>query len=160
MKILIIADTHGSDHRFARVREAVGSYDLLLHAGDLEGSEDYYRAHAGTPFFCVAGNNDLFSPAPSERLLDLEGLRLFLTHGHRQHLYRGTEELCREAHLRGAQIVVFGHTHRPLAEHQDGLLLLNPGSLTYPRQKPRRPSYATLTLRDGRIEGCEICYLS
>ena len=51
-----------------------------------------------------------------------------------------------EAKDRGCNAVFFGHTHKPLLETIDGVLALNPGSLTYPRQRGRRPSYAIVNL--------------
>ena len=49
-----------------------------------------------------------------------------------------------EARARGCSAVMFGHIHRPVLMEKDGVLAINPGSLTYPRQEGRKPSYAVL----------------
>ena len=64
-----------------------------------------------------------------------------------------------EAASRGMNIVMFGHTHKPLIEQFGSVLAINPGSLTYPRQSGRRPSYAVMDLEDGRAPVVEIRYL-
>ncbi len=58
MKILIVSDTHGRDAVLKSVLEAVKPIDMLVHCGDVEGSEDYIRALAECPVHMVAGNND------------------------------------------------------------------------------------------------------
>ena len=159
MKLLLIADTHGMDERFEQVLRHAGPFDMLLHAGDLEGSEYYYRTRSPAPALCVAGNNDLFTEMPAERLVDVCGLRIWLVHGHRQHVFRGLSELESEALRRDVQVVVFGHTHRPLIEHRSGLMIINPGSLSLPRGRDRRPSWAELETESGKITDSRICYL-
>ena len=64
-----------------------------------------------------------------------------------------------EALSRGVDIVLFGHTHRPVAEKRGNLWIVNPGSLTYPRQMGRKPSYAMLTINEEHELSVEIKYL-
>ena len=54
------------------------------------------------------------------------------------------ERLKQEARGRGADIVMYGHTHRPCFTKEDGLITLNPGSVAYPRQEGRRGSYMVM----------------
>ena len=82
-----------------------------------------------------------------------------MTHGHRYSLEKGYMGICREAHKRNASIAVFGHSHLPVAEYCRGVLMLNPGSTSWPRQENRRPSYIVLELEDGRVLSCGIRYL-
>ena len=160
MRLLLIADTHGNDGLFEQVLRETGPVDMLLHAGDLEGSGHFYRDRCDHPVLCVAGNNDPFSDLPAERLIEVEGLRIWLVHGHRQHVFRGLSELAKEAGRRGAGIVVYGHTHRPEISRQGSLLLVNPGSLSEPRGRGCRPSWAVLDIQKGQITDCRICHLS
>jgi putative phosphoesterase len=51
----------------------------------------------------------------------------------------------------GARVVVFGHSHQPLNEDMDGLLLFNPGSATWKRKAPYT-SMGLLWIEDGRVE--------
>ena len=159
MKILIIGDTHAQDDIFLDVLSKERGFDVLLHTGDFEGSELVYRELCGTPFYPVAGNNDFFTDAPYERVIELESCRIYMTHGYRYNVFETNEGILREAARRHAQIAVYGHSHVPVAEYRDGILLLNPGSLTWPRQEGRRPSYIVLELQSGRIKSFEIRYL-
>ena len=95
MKILILGDTHAQDDFFLRILEKEKDYDVLLHTGDFEGSEIVYRELSDAPLYCVAGNNDFFTDAPYERVFELEGCRIFMTHGHRYNLEKGYKKICR-----------------------------------------------------------------
>ena len=50
---------------------------------------------------------------------------------------------------RGKDIVMFGHTHKPYLDTEDGITILNPGSLSYPRQEGRRSSYMIMTIDEA-----------
>ena len=142
-----------------RSRNGANAFDVLLHTGDFEGSEMVYRELSGTPFYYVAGNNDFFTEAPFERVIELASCRIYMTHGHRYNVFETNEGILREAARRHAQIAVYGHSHYPVAEVKRGILLLNPGSLAWPRQEGRRPSYIVLELSGGKVDSCEIRYL-
>ena len=84
--------------------------------------------------------------------------RVLLTHGHYYSVSLGPERLIKEARAGGFDIVMYGHTHRPFYEvdKKDGdkdLIVLNPGSLSYPRQDGHRPSYMLMDIdRDGEAQ--------
>ena len=123
----------------------VGTPDMLIHCGDVEGSEDFIRSIAGCPVHMVAGNNDFFSDLKKEEEFYIGDYKVWLTHGHNYYVSMGTEFIREEAKSRGVDIVMFGHTHRPYLE-QGKVTVLNPGSLSYPRQEGRRPSYILMEL--------------
>ena len=151
MKVLIVSDTHGKHERLLQVLRREEPVDMLIHCGDTEGGEDWIRQH--TQCFSVPivkGNNDFFSNLPPELELDAGGHHIFLTHGHSYGVSMGTERIMEEALSRKADIVMFGHTHRPLIEKTEGLWVINPGSLSYPRQEGHAPTYIVMTLSDGR----------
>lgn len=158
MKVLIISDTHGMTSNLDRVLERVGKVDMLLHLGDVERREDYIEAVAGCETHIIAGNNDFFSCLDREKLLRIGTYKVFMTHGHEYGVSMGTERIRAEGEKRGADIVLFGHTHVPLAE-QGAPLLLNPGSLSLPRQTGRNPSYILLETGKNGALSYEIQYL-
>ncbi len=123
----------------------VGTPDMLIHCGDVEGSEDFIRSIAGCPVHMVAGNNDFFTDLKKEEEFYIGDYKVWLTHGHNYYVSMGTEFIREEAKSRGVDIVMFGHTHRPYLE-QGKVTVLNPGSLSYPRQEGRRPSYILMEL--------------
>ena len=159
MKILVIGDTHAQDDIFLTVLERERPFDVLLHTGDFEGSEIVYKELADVPFYYVAGNNDFFTDAPFGRVVVLDGCRVFMTHGHVQDVDTSYDGVRAEALRRHAKIAVFGHTHLPLSEYRGEVLLLNPGSLSWPRQEGRQYSYAILEIDSGRVISYEIRFL-
>ena len=64
-----------------------------------------------------------------------------------------------EAQARECQMVFFGHTHKPVVSEKDGVLAINPGSLSYPRQEGRKPSYSVMEVLPGEKPQVEIRYL-
>ena len=149
MKILIVSDTHKRDGNLTGVLDMVGTPDLLIHCGDVEGSEDFIKSIAGCPVHMVAGNNDFFTRLKKEEEFYIGNFKVWLTHGHNYYVSMGTEFIREEARSRGADIVMFGHTHRPClepAKKPGDVTALNPGSLSYPRQEGRRPSYILMEL--------------
>ena len=118
MKILIISDTHGSHKNFDRVIEKERPLDMLIHLGDVEGDEDYIPAVADCPVHMVRGNNDFFSGLPGEEEFMIGGYHIFITHGHGYYVSMGEERLKQEARGRGADIAMYGHTHRPFYEKE------------------------------------------
>lgn len=145
-KILIISDTHRRNENFLRLIEKVGKLDLLIHCGDVEGSEYLMQEAAGCPAKMVQGNNDFFSRLPRELEFMIGRYRVWVTHGHHYYVSMNYEMLKEEARARGADIVICGHTHRPVIDQEKGLTLINPGSLSYPRQENRRPSYVLMEI--------------
>lgn len=146
MKVLIVSDTHKHHENLIRVLEREQNLDLMIHLGDAEGYEDEIADMAGCPLEIVAGNNDFFSTLPREKVLQLGKYKVLITHGHYYYVASGVEDIIRDAAGRGMDVVMFGHTHRPLIERMKGVIALNPGSLTYPRQEGRKPSYALLEI--------------
>lgn len=148
MKILIVSDSHRQDDNLKRVLGKVGKIDMLIHLGDVEGSEDCIRSWMDCPVHMVAGNNDFFSELEKEKEITIGEYRALLTHGHYYGVTLGAEQLKRDARARGFQIAMYGHTHRPYLDIDSGITVLNPGSISYPRQDDRRPSYILMEI-DG-----------
>lgn len=146
MKILIVSDTHKKNDNFFRVLEMVEPVDMVIHCGDIEGSEYAISARSGCPVEMVAGNNDFFSSLPMEREFEIEKYRVLVTHGHHYYVSMGNEILKEEARARGVNIVFYGHTHRPLIDISDDVTIINPGSISYPRQDGRKPSYVLMDI--------------
>ena len=146
MKILVVSDTHGHTKNLERVLEKVGDIDLFIHCGDLEGGEDYIRALVDVPCYMVAGNNDWFSDLQREMEISVDDYRIWITHGNNYGASMGPERLLEEAAARNVDVVMYGHTHRPLIEYQDNIVIVNPWSLSYPRQNGRKPSYLIMEI--------------
>ena len=151
MKILIVSDTHRSHGAYNWMIQKEGPADMLIHLGDVEGGEYYIEETAGCPVHMIAGNNDYFTPLRPEEEFYIGNKKIFITHGHTYYVSTGNKRILAEAKRRGADIVMFGHIHRPVQEEVDGVLLLNPGSIAFPRQEDRKGTYMVMEI-DGENE--------
>ena len=159
MRVLIVSDTHKKHENLITIMEKERPFDRMIHLGDAEGYEDYIAELAGCPLDIVAGNNDFFSELPKEKEIEIGGLKALITHGHYYYVNTGIEDIEREAEGRGCDIVMFGHTHRPIIDYHKDVIALTPGSLSYPRQEGKRPSYIIMDLDKKGEATFEIEYL-
>ena len=160
MKVLVVSDTHGQSREIREVLKKTRPFDYLIHCGDTEGLEDQIMRDAACPCTIVRGNNDFFSDTKREEIVELGKLRIFVTHGHHYGVSMGTEMLRDEAKDRGCNVAMYGHTHRPqIDESNPELLILNPGSITYPRQEGRRKSYMVLDLKENEKPEVELKFI-
>ena len=112
----------------------------------MENGEDYIKAITKCPVYMIAGNNDFFSYLPTEREIRIGKYKVFMTHGHGYYVSMDTKSLRRAAIARDVDIVMFGHTHRPYMDVEGDLKVINPGSLSYPRQEGRRGTYIIMEI--------------
>lgn len=160
MKILIVSDTHKKHENLVQVLRKLKPIDMMIHLGDAEGYEDYIAELAGCPLEIVSGNNDFFSDLEREKELQIGKYKVLITHGHYYYVAMGIEDLKKEAVGRGMDVVMFGHIHRPLLDYSRGIVTLNPGSISYPRQEGRKPSYAVMELDEAGEAHFRIEYLT
>lgn len=146
MKILVISDTHRQHKALEEVLLRVGPIDEMIHLGDAEGKEDHIEALIDCPLHIVKGNSDAFARLPSEEEFYLGAYKTLICHGHQYGVRRGVETISEVAKERNVDIVMFGHTHVPLLKMEDNLTLLNPGSISYPRQNNRKASFALIEI--------------
>ncbi len=148
----VISDTH-LPMRGLRVPDTAlhhfESVELIIHAGDHSTRAALDQLSAYAPVEAVRGNveaDDMTASLPIKRELVVGGCVIGVTHilGDKAHYARNARNEFPEA-----RVVVFGHSHIPWLEDQDGLLLLNPGSATDRRRQPHC-SIALLTITDGR----------
>lgn len=130
MRILVISDSHGNERNLRRALFRQPSAKLVIHLGD--GSDDLDNVSMEFPdrqYIHVRGNNDWSSPLPVEGEITVEQVKIFYTHGHKYNVKYGLYDLVGEARRRHAQVALFGHTHVAFTDYDDGLYLMNPGSL-------------------------------
>lgn len=159
MKALIVSDTHGRDYNLALALEKHPDTTLMIHLGDLCGLEDYIEKMTGIPCFCVKGNNDYRSSLPDESVIMIGKYRCFITHGHHYGVYYGTHILKEHAMAVDCKIAMYGHTHIPEIDDSGDIMVINPGSLTYPRQPGRKPSFIVAKTDENDNVSFEIEYL-
>ncbi len=146
MRILVISDSHGRNDDVAGVIDQVGHIDMLIHCGDVERGEDYIRSLVDCPVYMVGGNSDYNLDLPRTLELDIGNYRVFVIHGHMSWVNRGVDHLRQIALENHYDIVMFGHTHIPFIQIEEDLTILNPGSLSYPRQEDRMPTFLLMEI--------------
>lgn len=154
MKVLIISDSHRKDNVILNIIKHEEPFDMLIHLGDIEGGELKlnYSVGIGTSLVIIKGNNDFFSDLPDEKELRIGTHKILLSHGHSYGVSLDLESYRTEALSRGCDIAMFGHTHKPVIDNKNGVLLINPGSVAYPRQSDRRATYVILEITDEKAE--------
>lgn len=155
MKVLVLSDSHG---RMLEVYDAVEREcpDAIIHLGDCyEDACELRRSYPDLPVYAVLGNNDWGADAPLASVVTLEGVRIYLTHGHREGAcFSSPGQTPVHAEEQGCQLALFGHTHIVYHARHGTVEVLNPGSISLPRCGVA--SYAVLTLREGRIVRIEL----
>lgn len=136
MIVIIASDSHRKNDRL-KVLEKMYPRALFLHAGDFQ--EDPTRFDH---WISVLGNNDpeYDGLVPWKRVVLIEGHRVLLLHGHQVSSKDREEKLAQLAWKENCDVVVYGHSHVPVVENKDGILILNPGSL-YRSRKVYGPTY-------------------
>lgn len=144
MKLFIFSDSHGKPEKMLDAI-ARGHPDLILHLGD--GERDVMKIEKqfpAIPLRAVRGNCDLSSRLPETVFFIADGIKVLMTHGHLFRVKSTLMPLAEEASARGADIVLFGHTHEPLRTRLRDIHVLNPGSCG----QSFAPSYAELEITE------------
>lgn len=151
MRYLIFSDTHRmTENMMMVIRRHGAGADGVVHLGDVVADVRPITAEfAGIPLYQVPGNNDFGYQGRQDLLLELDGHVLFLTHGHRYGVRTGTERLRDAAREKGADIVLYGHTHIPYEERIGQLHIFNPGSISRPYEG--YPSYGIMDLSADEV---------
>lgn len=155
MTIVILSDSH---RRLGYMRRCVTAVrpDMVIHLGDLV--DDAVRLHGEfphIPMYQVPGNCDFGTSRnmPPVSIQTVDGVRLFLTHGHMHQVKEYSGRLLQDARTNGVDAVLYGHTHQAVCrQEEDGLWVVNPGSCgdLFTR------TAAVMVIRDGKIQGCRL----
>jgi putative phosphoesterase len=153
MVIGLISDTHSLVR--PEVFDALRGVELILHAGDVGGPSVLDQLSVIAPVRAVSGNTDPSDDPHLEASVDLDaaGLSIHVSHGHEV----GSPTPARLFARYAADIVVYGHTHKPLIERAGRRLAINPGAAG-PRRFNLKPSVARLTIAGGNAD-VEIVWL-
>ncbi|MBM4263480.1 MAG: metallophosphoesterase family protein [Deltaproteobacteria bacterium] len=117
----VISDTHGLVRPEALA--ALRGVDLIIHAGDIGKAEVLDSLARVAPVFAIRGNNDAGPWA--EALPDVLELKIAST---KLHVIHNLQELPQAPFVRGTQLVISGHSHKPVHRVAEGIHYLNPGS--------------------------------
>ncbi|MDR7856685.1 metallophosphoesterase [Tissierella sp.] len=149
MKILVISDTHGYIDNVVQGIKTIGLPDMIFHLGDNVEDGIRLRDELNIPTTIVRGNGDYNSlDFNDDEIVELNGKKIFLSHGHNYNVNFGLSNLYYKAQEVGADYVLFGHTHIPIIERTEKIVLMNPGSPVLPRGYKKKNTVGILLLGD------------
>ncbi len=153
MKILVFSDSHGDVRTMVSVCEHEKP-GLIMHLGDhYADAEQLSYEYTKAEIVKVPGNTDFGVLHSSTKMHEVCGKRIMLTHGHAFDVKSGDYAwLLQAGKERSADIILFGHTHVPYMDEEDGVMLMNPGRIG--RNDARRliPTYIVIDLSNADIK--------
>ena len=163
LRILVMSDSHGRNENvelaIAQVREEIGEFQMLIHLGDV-GDAREIESLAGVPCYIVRGNTDYDAKLLNANVIEAGGHRIFATHGHLHQVDMRLDLLRFAALENDCDIAMYGHTHVPyLEEDPDDITILNPGSISKPRQADHRYTYMVMEIDDEDEVTYELRYV-
>lgn len=148
---LVTSDSHGDLRALKRAVDEFPMIRSIIHLGDYYKDGLYLRSvYPEKEIHIVPGNCDMVQ-APDEILIEEDGFTIWAVHGHRFQVKIGLERLKERAKAKGCGVALFGHTHKPHIESFGQILLLNPGSIGYPKHGGPG-TYALLEIGSKRCE--------
>lgn len=145
MKIAVFSDSHRRSQAMLNAIETC-SPDMIIHLGDGEGDTDKIkRQFPQIPLKAVRGNCDFNMALPESLLLELNGVRIYMSHGHYHGVKNGLASLLNAAHFSQADFAMYGHTHIAHYAEPGGMRVLNPGSCGLSLQ----PSWAEVIIDEA-----------
>ena len=151
MIVAVISDTHKIDKYIKLSKKYIQKADILVHLGDNASDVEEIAKDFGGKIYSVRGNCDVRKDAPIEQIIEVEGKKIFFTHGHEYGVkYTLTNIMCKGMEV-GADVVLFGHTHEKALQRNNGMIFMNPGSISLPRMKGRYIGFLDID-KQGKIE--------
>jgi len=144
IRIGVMSDSHGASDKVRRAFDRMTDCSVIVHLGDHAQDVERLKNTHGKQIYSVAGNCDWFSNEENMRLMEMEGVRIMLTHGHREGVKNGLLHLSLKAEELKVQLACYGHTHIPKVDNDGECIFVNPGAL-------RDGRYAIIELEDGKI---------
>ncbi|MDD6276566.1 MAG: YfcE family phosphodiesterase [Clostridia bacterium] len=145
MRILVISDSHGGEFKIRQAVSEQPKAKMLIFLGDgLRDLDNFDSLAPDMTVLKVRGNCDFYSTEREFIVDEVEGVRLYCTHGYRENV-KSTKSILRQtAADNKAHIALYGHTHIPDTTYDDGVWLINPGSI-------RDGSYAVIDISEKGI---------
>ena len=187
-RILVVSDSHGRDENVFKAMEQAGEIDNFIHLGDVGTGYREMQKRAGGRGYIVRGNCDYDYELKTDVRPYFGPHKIFATHGHMQGVSGGLNMLRYTALSAGCNIALYGHTHVPVISApelespmmigsktkasdevalvyegsltENDVIILNPGSVSLPRQEGNRRTYALLELGEDSSVRIEIRYLA
>ena len=145
MEYLVLTDTHGETKLISQVLKKHKDIKNIMFLGDVLSDLNMLNFSLYN-IIAVKGNCDFFANCETEQLIKFSKVSLLLTHGHNFGVKAGTEKLKEYAKQNKVNVVIYGHTHKQQYLVEDGITLINVGSLKSSK------SYGVINITDNKTE--------
>lgn len=146
LKIGVISDSHGVNRYIDLAMEHLKDVELVIHAGDNYKDAKYIEEKYNIKVVVVSGNCDVENTGDHIELIC--DRKIFITHGHKYGVKANIDGVFYAGKENNADIVIFGHSHIPFYAVEEGMVLLNPGSVSLPRGNSEK-SCCILTIEEN-----------
>ena len=144
---IILSDTHGNVSELRKLLEIMEETDYIIHLGDGASDLSFLPSNERAKVIQVNGNCDAAN-LPIEQIIEIEGVKIFMTHGHKYNVKSNLYNLLTRGKELDVQMCLYGHNHKANIEKVDGINLINPGTLyRYSTTK----SYCYCVFYDGNV---------
>lgn len=126
---IIISDSHGNMDGVKKLYPLFSENDFIIHLGDTSADAVKIADNFAKKTVIINGNCEFFKCGEDERVLEIEGVKIFACHGHKYGVKQTYSLLAKRAKELGCTVALYGHTHIPEIKEVDGITLVNPGTL-------------------------------
>ncbi len=153
MKVLLISDVHSSYDKLNECfQKEEKNIDVVIFTGDgIDYVEDFEHIYKEIKFYKVCGNMDFRSKEDNEKVIEILGKKIFITHGDNYYVKSSLNYLKEKAEMLKVDAVIFGHTHVYHNEISDGIHYINSGSLSLER-KMKISTYCMMDINENNID--------
>lgn len=128
--IVVLSDSHGNRRSIEQLFPVMEESDIIIHLGDTSQDGSFIKAKFPDKTYLLNGNCDIMRAGENELTLEVEGLKLFACHGHLYSVKSTQQKLVNRAKELGCAVALYGHTHSACEGEIDGVLTINPGTMS------------------------------
>ena len=150
MRLLVLSDSHSHIERMSLAAKQAKP-DVIIHLGDyITDAQKLQVKFPNVTMYMVKGNCDVNAAGEKELMIMIEGVKIFMTHGHKYNVKMGLTSFVCRAQETDAGIALYGHTHRAMIDRVNGMYLMNPGQME--RHDGTSPAtYGAITIEKGKV---------
>lgn len=128
--VIVVSDTHGNRRAMEALFPVMAESDYIIHLGDTSQDGGFIRGMFPDKTYLLNGNCDPIKLGENELTLQIEGVKIFACHGHMYSVKHTLAKLTQRAKELGCGVALYGHTHSAYEGETDGVLAVNPGTLS------------------------------
>lgn len=146
-KITVVSDSHGNRAALDGLDGVFKESDLIIHLGDTSSDGSYIAKKHPDKTVIINGNCEAVNVGERERVLEVEGVKIFACHGHLYSVKTTLSRLADRTKELNCNVALYGHTHAAKESEIGGVTLLNPGTLS----RYADESYLYIVVHDGKF---------